>query len=213
MTESEWQASADPAKMLFFMRRRISLRQECLIACGCVRRVWDLLQNENSRAAVEVTERFAEGLVTEAELQAAHDAAEKASYVGGYYQATRAAAAATMAAKTLPGDASARAADAFAYSVTQQVEHWRLVRDQERARQADLLRDIVGNPFQPRPARYWPSHVVGLARAIYQEGDPHVYPILADALEEFGESDMAQHCRQAGHVRGCWVVDTVLGKG
>jgi hypothetical protein len=211
MTELQWQSSMDPAMMLRFLRRRISLRQECLIACGCVRRIWDLLENESSRAAVAVTERFADGFVTEAELQVAHDAAEKASYVGGHYQATRAAAAATLAAKTLPGDASARAADAFAWSVATKSEPWQLARDQERAHQADLLRDIIGNPFQPRPARYWPGHVVGLARAIYQEGDPHVYPILADALEEFGESAMAQHCRQAGHVRGCWVVDTVLG--
>jgi hypothetical protein len=213
MTESEWQLSMDPTTMLRFLRRRISLRQECLIACGCVRRIWDLLENESSRAAVAVTERFADGFVAEAELQAAHAAAEKASYVGGPYEATRAAAAATMAAATLPGDASARAADAFAWSVAKRPELWQLARDQERAHQADLLRDIVGNPFQQRPARHWPSHVVGLARAIYQEGDPQVYPILADALEEFGESDMAQHCRQAGHVRGCWVVDTVLGKG
>ena len=40
-------------------------------------------------------------------------------------------------------------------------------------------------------------------------------PILADALEEAGctDADMLAHCRGPGpHVRGCWVVDLVLGK-
>jgi hypothetical protein len=40
-------------------------------------------------------------------------------------------------------------------------------------------------------------------------------PILADALEEAGctNVDILNHCRQPGeHVRGCWVIDLLLGK-
>ena len=40
-------------------------------------------------------------------------------------------------------------------------------------------------------------------------------PVLADALEEAGcdDPDILGHCRSTGnHVRGCWVVDLVLGK-
>ena len=40
-------------------------------------------------------------------------------------------------------------------------------------------------------------------------------PILADALEESGSTDQTilDHCRGPGpHVRGCWVVDLLLGK-
>jgi hypothetical protein len=40
-------------------------------------------------------------------------------------------------------------------------------------------------------------------------------PILADALEdaECDNNDILNHCRLPGeHVRGCWVVDLVLGK-
>jgi hypothetical protein len=40
-------------------------------------------------------------------------------------------------------------------------------------------------------------------------------PILADALEDAGCTNAAilNHCRQLGeHVRGCWVLDLLLGK-
>jgi hypothetical protein len=40
-------------------------------------------------------------------------------------------------------------------------------------------------------------------------------PILADALQEAGctNSDILQHCHSPRpHVRGCWVVDLLLGK-
>jgi len=43
----------------------------------------------------------------------------------------------------------------------------------------------------------------------------HLLPILADALEEAGctAEDILAHCRSGGeHVRGCWVVDLILGK-
>jgi hypothetical protein len=40
-------------------------------------------------------------------------------------------------------------------------------------------------------------------------------PVLADALQDVGcnSADILDHCRGPGpHVRGCWVVDLVLGK-
>jgi hypothetical protein len=41
-------------------------------------------------------------------------------------------------------------------------------------------------------------------------------PILADALQDAGcdNAKVLAHCRdpKATHVRGCWVLDTVLGK-
>jgi hypothetical protein len=41
------------------------------------------------------------------------------------------------------------------------------------------------------------------------------WPILADALEDVGCTDrtILDHCCGPGpHVRGCWVVDLLLGK-
>ncbi|MFO0800999.1 MAG: hypothetical protein U0804_26330 [Gemmataceae bacterium] len=83
--------------------------------------------------------------------------------------------------------------------------------------QADLLRDVFGSPFKPvnfTPA--WRTEaVVGLARGMYESRNFGPMPVLADALEDAGcaDADILAHCRGDGpHVRGCWVVDLVLGK-
>lgn len=88
----------------------------------------------------------------------------------------------------------------------------------EAARQADLLRDIFGNPFRPVVfAREWrTSTVKALAAQMYESRDFSTMPILADALQDAGcdSDDILNHCRDTAqvHVRGCWVVDLVLGK-
>jgi hypothetical protein len=87
----------------------------------------------------------------------------------------------------------------------------------EEAAQAGFLRDIVGNPFRPAvlDPRWLTSNVLDLARAIYQECAFERMPILADALQDAGceDADVVAHCRSLGpHVRGCWVVDLLLGK-
>jgi hypothetical protein len=92
---------------------------------------------------------------------------------------------------------------------------------------AYLLRDILGKPFRsvslnPAWLAWNDGTVVKLAEAIYQERElpsGHLdltrLAVLADALEDAGCTDPAilDHCRQPGeHVRGCWVVDLLLGK-
>ncbi len=82
---------------------------------------------------------------------------------------------------------------------------------------ARLLRDVVGDPFQPpslEPA--WCTDTVhSIATKIYDDMDFSEMPILADALEEAGcdEQPILDHCRlDDSHVRGCWVLDMILGK-
>ncbi|MCA1695523.1 MAG: hypothetical protein LC749_12770, partial [Actinobacteria bacterium] len=62
----------------------------------------------------------------------------------------------------------------------------------ERSAQADLIREIVGNPFRPITINAaWLTPTV-----------------LSDALEEAGCSpgELLDHLRSAGpHVRGCWL--------
>jgi hypothetical protein len=81
-----------------------------------------------------------------------------------------------------------------------------------------LLREMFGNPF--RPVAFSPEWrtdtAVTLAAQMYEARDFSAMPILADALQDAGCDDPALlwHCRDAAqvHVRGCWVVDLVLGK-
>ncbi|WP_238602719.1 hypothetical protein [Fimbriiglobus ruber] len=80
-----------------------------------------------------------------------------------------------------------------------------------------LARDIFGNPFRPvifDPA-WLTSTGIALARQMYDSHDFSAMPILADALEDAGccHDQVLSHCRGPGpHVRGCWVVDLLLGK-
>ncbi len=84
----------------------------------------------------------------------------------------------------------------------------------------DLLREIFGNPFRPAfidPR--WLTHnenaVARLARSIYDGRHFHDMPLLADALGEAGcdHAAILAHCRTpAKHVRGCWVIDALLGR-
>jgi hypothetical protein len=90
----------------------------------------------------------------------------------------------------------------------------------ERVCLAGLIRCVLGNPARAvPPLRYEPSQqafVVSLAQVAYQDCDFSSLPIIADALEEAGCTDEAllSHLRLPGpHVRGCWAVDLVLGKG
>jgi hypothetical protein len=88
----------------------------------------------------------------------------------------------------------------------------------ESAAHCDIIRDVFGNPF--RPVSFSPEWragtAVALARQMYESRDFGAMPILADALQDAGcdEPAILDHCRRPGeHVRGCWVLDLVLGKG
>jgi hypothetical protein len=107
---------------------------------------------------------------------------------------------------------SRSAAEALAKSVP-----WAVARQTE----AELLRDILGNPF--RPSAPLPRFVVGwndstvrrIAAGIYEERAFDRLPILADALLDAGcdNEELIAHCRGEGpHVRGRWAVDLILGK-
>lgn len=92
----------------------------------------------------------------------------------------------------------------------------------ERKEQSDLLRDLFGVlPFRPVAVEaswlIWnDGTVVKLAQRIYDDRGFEDMPILADALEEAGcnNADILGHCRQPGqHVRGCWLIDLLTGRG
>lgn len=244
MTETEWLACTEPEKMLEFRRRKTSKRKLRLFACACCRRVWHFISDQRSRSAVLVAEQFADGLVDDVALETAWTEAKlgykafKGKGPGPFLQPSHFATAACVGvvsknvgpAAVDSGYGAASAVQMRARSDAHretpadgQAVHLRdlFAWESERKAQADLLRDIFGNPYRPPPAvtpgwLLWQDATVSkLSQSIYDERAFDHLPVLADALEEAGctDPDILTHCRQAGeHVRGCWVVDLLLGK-
>jgi hypothetical protein len=90
-------------------------------------------------------------------------------------------------------------------------------REEYKRTHADLFRDVFGNPFRPASLDRdcATPDATKLAEGIYTEHAFDRMPILADALQDAGceDADILTHLRGHGpHVRGCWVLDLVLGK-
>jgi hypothetical protein len=193
--------------MLEFLRGKASDRKLRLFAVACCRRIWHLLPDEASRRAVEVAERYADGQVTEEQLE---EAGKRAGWAAAWAAHGDAAEAAAWAAsRREEAGWTSITAERAAFAETQDAT--------KRQFQSDLLRDIFGNTFRPvalDPSWRKPS-VVKLARTIYEERAFDRLPKLADALAKAGcdNAEVLAHCREPGeHVRGCWVVDLILGK-
>lgn len=220
MTERDWFLSTDPRGMLANLPH--STQRKLYLWCvACCRRIWDLFVDANSRYAVVSAERYADGEPSAVTLYPSRIAGRIQLSTPQYLRAHQAG----EACNAYPPDAlgcsvacaQARYEEAFAHRSQLTEEECNEVVTQEFAIQADLLRDIYGNPF--RSIAFDPSWrtstAVGLAQSMYESRDFGAMPILADALEEAGcdNPDVLTHCRgTVPHSRGCWVVDLVLGK-
>jgi hypothetical protein len=225
MTEAEWLVCTDPTLMLDVLGGKASERKLRLFVCACCRLCWHLLIDERSRAAIEAAETFSDGLLADAERQRAFSSACAASLDVRRSPDTWPETTLRLRHPHRPDKlwrASFEAAFAvgtgvgFAQAVVRAAEG-NLV---DRPMQSQLLCEIFGNPFRPVSAdpawlTWHDGTVKKLAEAIYNDRAFDRLPILADALEEAGcaNTNILGHCRQpGGHVRGCWVVDTILGK-
>jgi hypothetical protein len=215
MTEAEWLTCEDPERMLAFLTaipvydlHGSTSRKLRLFACAAVRTVWDRLKEERCRQAVQAAELFADGLADARELNAAREGALRVWQTECWplqlvYKVAHRAAGweAPLAAQDAVG-----AMRRF---------------EETGPAQCVLVRDIFGPlPFcsvtiDPRWLKWNQGVLLQLAEAIYDERAFDRLPILADALEDAGCTDrtILEHCRGPGpHVRGCWVVDLILGK-
>jgi len=80
---------------------------------------------------------------------------------------------------------------------------------------AEKLREQLGNPFRPYSllATSMTEATIAIARGIEADSAYDRLPILADALEDAGETNAAllRHCRgEAVHEPGCWAIDILL---
>lgn len=217
-------------------RPRISDRKRRLFAVACCRSVWDKLVDDvpcrscggnglhyptykgspgrppsrigppipcghcsgtgrinRSRLAVEVAERYADGLATRVEIITACDQAQECRHSWWPGGAADEATAACWCATESATDA--------AKGVLRYVK--------QPAAQADLLRHIVGNPFDGRLRVRWgechehfpgaapravefPAAVIALAQSLYA-GDQGAAGILGDALYDAGQPELGDH--------------------
>jgi hypothetical protein len=227
MTEEEWLGATDPTPMLEFIKSKATKRRLRLLGCASLRRVAHLLIDDRARNAIGTAERFADGLASEAELKKARMAANRAKYPdlnesglgnAGYYLQC-------IACEIARADRVYRPAivcDFAVSTVRESGSDRKKVRvaqvKRENVAQVEIVREIFGNPF--RPVAFSPAWRTGtalsLAQQMYESRDFGSMPILADALQDAGcdSEEILNHCRDANttHVRGCWVVDLVLGK-
>jgi hypothetical protein len=240
-TEGQWLSCTDPAAMIDTLRAagKFTERKARLLVVAVCRRIWPLLTDGRSRKAVEVSEQFADGLADRGARSTARRASSRATSVAWRaLQRSRKEGLPEVRDKAPPFEAASAATYALDANLDVKAIAWRAARaidvtdeggwpagegetasSEEKRGQADLLRDIFGNPF--REVRFdlaWltPS-VLSIARRAYDERDFAALPVLADALADAGcdNEDLLRHCREPGlaHCRGCWVVDLILGKG
>jgi hypothetical protein len=231
MAEEQWFDSEDPQEILLrlfgldvnFFGLDVNfldanLRRFRLFAVACCRSIWPLFTQDAPRRLVEALERYADGEGTEeawsglrTEVLEIAETAPPASVVEWVAEAAFRSALAQPEDVFHVAESAATAAVANGKSPQARV-------------QALLLRDIFGNTFrQVRINPCWLSEtVVAFARTAYEDRnlpagtlDVDRLKVLADALEDAGcdNADILEHCRGPGpHVRGCWVVDLILGK-
>ncbi|MDB5310205.1 MAG: hypothetical protein JWO38_4407 [Gemmataceae bacterium] len=227
MTEVDWHSGTRPTAMLLAVRDLVSPRKVVLFGCACCRRIWSRL-GPADRKAVEQAEAAADDPAAFREFLARLEPERVAALAVAGLLAQPVDDALTSLLETqtalrlrLDGDRGwgigSLAFEAARLAVEGEPEARRQVaRAREEVEQAALAREVFGNPFHPPAveASWSTPPVVALARQVYETRDFGPMPILADALQDAGceNADVLGHCRSDGpHVRGCWVVDLVLG--
>jgi hypothetical protein len=230
MTEQQWLDCTDPTSMLTFMRAKVSERKWRLFACACYRRAM-AIQAELSQSGsvivvpMEITlaENYADHQVSYDELAQLYR--RKTGFPLSFNEFFLFGGGETSlihpdplplefvrSLATWPSEAAAsRSMTAIEVTAARAIE---------QKRHREMIHCLVGNPFNAISLDpvwlSWSDHTVGkIAQAIYDNCVFDQMPILADALEEAGctEPSILDHCHSGGeHVRGCWVVDLLLGK-
>jgi hypothetical protein len=212
MTEAEWLAGDDPSPMLTLLcgpldqvTANVALnRKYLLLACACFSRLGELIppiaRRWQERAALA-----AEGQYDKRTLEAEGEDAD--------WDLLRSWQRADMEGK---GRIQALV-DLWTWLPEKREDGNDAYYKAERKEQADILRDIIGNPFRSLKLdpRWLSRPIKELAQQIYEELAFDRLPILADALEDAGctDADILAHCRgPRPHVRGCWVIDLMTGR-
>lgn len=214
MSEDDWLSCTYPYTMLDFMSGRASGRKLRLVASHSCRlpAVWRLIQGQGGDRLVAAAERYADGHAGWDEVLSAADATPRGRVSGGSWKSAN-------PVRLPPSSQAQRAVRSLAAEDAWEAA-WGVAREGGNlvgAAPCEIMREVFGNPFRPvtaDPSWLTPT-VVAIASGAYLDQAFDRLPVLADALEDAGceSADLLAHCRdEAPHVRGCWVVDLMLGK-
>src|SRR5262245_19662714 len=179
MTEQQWLSCNNARRMLDFLQGKASVRKWRLVVCGYVRLLHDRdIIDAETEAALDASERFADGCATLEELQEARRKAR------------------------------ANRTDVFSPVVTASDVKWAvgqmfgegLTTDRAERTKVGVFRDLWGPlPFRPVLLdRNWLTpKVIEMAQGIYKNRTFDQMRDLARALEEAecDNADMLGHCR------------------
>ena len=218
MTEAEWLDASEGA-----IRRRVgalSPRRQRLLAVAACRALGAWIDYPPAHAALEAAETYADTGRTKAALRRSRQglvALRNQLYAHGPDRPP----VDGSVEHALFGVQIAASENAVAGAVCHVIESLILahgITDQDARRKLLVpWHDLVGSAPLPPFAPSWRTDTaVALARQMYESRDFGAMPVLADALQDAGcdNPDILAHCRDphATHVRGCWVVDLVMGK-
>jgi hypothetical protein len=225
-TEADWLTCNDTQPLVELLRGRTSDRKLRLFVCESLRQVsmyqkkprgpWEHeIVPQWTLEVVEVAERFADGKATKEELAKSRSSRGDTEGWNVYVRKLFAPLAAARAADDVMDPESVW------YPALGLLENWyergsvvRYINGTGSG--ARFIHDIFNNAFRTvtlNPA-WLTRDVVGIAQRIYDDRRFEDMPILGDALEDTGcdNASILEHCRSGSeHVRGCWVVDLVLG--
>lgn len=228
MTEAQWLTCNWAPSMVEFLWEKGSKRKMRLLTVACCLRIVHLATEARYRDVVGLLEAFVEEKVSLARLETAKteclaEPLPRGNWLDPEYAATHVLM--HLPYLCLHNDPAAHYLDFRSFiqialagtQATVNSEQWHAVQATEQEAESNLVRDIFGNPFRPFSFRTeWRTEAVTLlAKHIYESRDFSAMAILADALEESGcsDEDILSHCRGNGpHVRGCHVIDMILGK-
>ena len=223
MNEAQWLACSDPGRLLKhsprLCRRPQDVRLVHLVGVAFCRSDWTDATPAGLRRVVDVAERFADGLASVDEMAAVAEwlSARANDRPSAWSDEWSAAYHLVRHPGEWRSGHGVRASVTVVSQMASRVGRWPAAIG-TRAAHADIVRDILGNPF--RPVAFAPewrtADAAGLAEAIYERRAFHDLPILADALQDAGcdSPDLLDHLRGPGpHARGCWALDLVSGRG
>jgi hypothetical protein len=212
-----WLESVSPGHLAVFLARDASPRKSGLFVRHLCRCFPDVFSDPRTRAALDAADALEAGEIAEDDFVRAIRAVEEAGA-----QPFGVAAPPPVYAARIVGHVSLHG---YYSGVLSEMRGAVLahagVGGPRKNPTARAMRPVFfehfGDPRSPvgRDPSWLTSTVLKLAEGMYASRDFSPMPILADALMDAGcgNDDVLNHCRSnSPHVRGCWVVDLVLGK-